>query len=1042
MATKNIPAITYGKTELRFVIYPIHTKVRGRARFRVGGLYRSEPLKRLLETQLSDRKGIFHASASTLTGNLLVLFDPKREPRKVAMLVQHIIEGAALQLENTHPIDSRIHAAQRSIRSQQPSSRKSRSALQAIEEIKRLFQSSEEPPEKPWHLLPRNSVITLVDTRTDRGLSRRDAISRLKRYGANILPESNPRSRWDIVISQLNSLPIYLLAAAATVSVLTGGLLDAAVIMGVVAANAAIGYVTESQAEKTIQSLNRFVRPATEVIREGQIKQISADEVVFGDLLVLKPGTYVAADSRLIRCNHLTVDESILTGESMPVFKSARALGTKNAPIADRINMAYMGTLVTGGEGLAVVVATSRHTEMGSLQVLLQETASPKTPIERQLSQIGDQLVLFCGAICGVVFLMGFLRGYGFLQMLRMSISLAAAAVPEGLPAAATINFALGIKHMRRHGVLIRHLQAMETLGAVQTVCLDKTGTITWNRISVLEIHSGMRRILTEDGRFILGNKPLDPLNSEEIRQLIYACTLCNETKVNGKQKDGRYQLYGSPTEIALIDLAIRAGVDVSALQKSYKALRIVHRAENRLFMGTVHRGPDGRKLFSLKGSPPEVMSMCTWQMKNDRVSPLTETEKLEIETENERMAGNALRVLGVACRTLEGDDEDNLENGLTWLGLVGMADPIRDGVKELIDIYHRAGIDTVMITGDQSPTAYAVARELNLSRDKPLEILDSTRLNGIDPELMQALAEKVQVYSRVSPAHKLKIVQALQAADKTVAMTGDGINDGPALKASDIGIAMGKSGTDVAREIADVVLEEDDLETLIIAVRDGRTTYQNIRKSVHFFLSTNFSEIMVMLAAMAMGIGFPLSVMQLLWINIISDIFPALALSMEPPEPDVLEQPPRDAKAPLFSASDYKDMTREAAAISAGALAAYGYGIGRYGLGAGAGSLAFQSLTIGQLLHAFSCRSERHSFFDEMKPPSNNYLNIAVGGSLLLQILTMVLPGLRRLLDIRPISLSDTAVIGGSALLPFALNEIQKKRRVMKNEKPFHDDL
>lgn len=1017
------------------MIYPVHTKVRGRARFRVQGLYRSESLKRLLETHLGRRKEIFRVSASTLTGNLLVSFEPLKDHQEIAMLVEHIIEDFVIPYENASETNSSARPVYRVSGSQQASSGRSIDPLKAIAAIKKRFQGTSAQPKQPWHLLPRNSVTALLDTSTRSGLGSENAKLRLKRYGANTLPESEPRSRWDIVISQLNSLPVYLLGAAAAVSILTGGLLDAAVIMGVVVANAAIGYATESQAEKTIQSLKRFVRPAAEVVRDGQIVQIPPDEVVIGDLLAFKPGTYVAADSRLIRCNNLSVDESILTGESMPVFKQARAIRGENTPVADRINMAYMGTLVTGGEGLAVVVATATHTEMGELQILLQETSSPKTTIERQLGQIGDQLVVFCGAVCGVVFLMGFFRGYGFLQMLRMAISLAAAAVPEGLPAAATVNFALGIKNMRRHGVLVRHLQAMETLGAVQTVCLDKTGTITWNRISVLEIHSGMRRIHADNGRFVLGNEPLDLLRREEIRQLIYACTLCNETKVNGKQEDGTYQLYGSPTEMALIDLAIRAGIDISELQKNYKVLKIDHRAENRLFMGTLHRGPDGRKVFSLKGSPPEVMSMCTSQMKDDHTLPLTEADKLEIEMENERMAGNALRVLGVACRTVEGDDEVDLQNGLTWLGLVGMADPIREGVKELIRIYHGAGIETVMITGDQSPTAYAVAQELNLSEDKPLEILDSSRLNGIDPKLMQALAKKVQVYSRVSPAHKLKIVQALQAADRTVAMTGDGINDGPALKASDIGIAMGQTGTDVAREVADVVLERDDLETLIIAVRDGRTTYQNIRKSVHFFLSTNFSEIMVMVAAMAMGIGFPLNVMQLLWINIISDIFPALALSMEPPEPDVLEQPPRDAHAPLFSASDYTHMTYESAVISAGALAAYGYGIGRYGLGGRAGSLAFQSLTIGQLLHAFSCRSERHSLFDRRRPPSNKYLNVAVGGSLLLQMLTMLLPGLRRFLGVAPLSLPDTAVLAGSTLLPLTLNEMTKKRKAMKDE-------
>ena len=409
---------------------------------------------------------------------------------------------------------------------------------------------------------------------------------------------------------------------------------------------------------------------------------------------------------------------------------------------------------------------------------------------------------------------------------------------------------------------------------------------------------------------------------------------------------------------------------------------------------------------------------------------PITESDRLRIETENERMAGEALRVLGVAYSRFEVKRDSNMEDNLTWLGLIGMADPIREGVKGLIEVLHRAGIDTVMITGDQSPTAYSIAQKLNLSQEAPLGILDSTELTSVEDDWMEALAKRVHVYSRVSPAHKLRIVQALQRGGRTVAMTGDGINDGPALKAANLGIAMGRTGTDVAREVADVVLENDDLETLIIAVRDGRTTYNNIRKSVHFFLSTNLSEIMVMFAAMSMGMGIPLNVMQLLWINLISDILPGLALSVEPPETDVLEEPPRSANKPLFTKEDFKKMSLESAFISGGALSAYGYGIARYGFGLKAGSLAFQSLTIGQLLHALSCRSERHSIFDRDRPPRNKTLNMAIFGSLAIQVLTMIIPGLRRFLGISPVSLLDVAVIGGSAVLPLTVNEKIKKAR------------
>ncbi|MGD9289005.1 MAG: cation-transporting P-type ATPase, partial [Desulfobacterales bacterium] len=716
-----------------------------------------------------------------------------------------------------------------------------------------------------------------------------------------------------------------------------------------------------------------------------------------------------------------------LTGESMPVYKRRTALKHENTPLADRSNIAYMGTMVTGGQGLAVVVATGQLTEVGMLQRMLTDTGTPKTPIELQLEKMGDQLVLLCGGICGVVFGIGFFRGYGYVQMLRMAITLAASAVPEGLPAAATINFALGITNMKKHGVLVRRLQAIETLGAVQTVCLDKTGTITQNRMSVVRIFSGYNHFEIEDDRVIPPSAG-DPLKKQEIRQLIITCALCNEIKVNGTDGDGETEIFGSPTEKALVRLAVNSGVDLPGLRQQFRFLKIRHRSESRLFMSTLHTvSSSNRRLFSIKGSPPDVLSMCEQQMVDGEIVPLTEANRQQIEIQNEKMAGDALRVLGFAFCNLRKGEKVNEETGLIWLGLIGMTDPIRAGVADLIKVFHRAGVSTVMITGDQSTTAYAVASQLNLAENDQLRILDSAELTSLDPNTLQALVKKVHVYSRVSPAHKLKLVQALQSAGQTVAMTGDGINDGPALKASNLGIALGQGGTDVAREVADIILEEDNLEILIKALAEGRTTYSNIKKSVHFFLSTNLTEIQVMFAAMALGIGFPLNVMQLLWINIISDIFPGLALSREKPAANQMDSPPRKSDEALFSSDDFKQMLVESSIITGGSLAAYGYGLFRYGAGAQAGSLAFQSLTIGQLLHAFSCRSRHKSIFDRQQLPPNPSLNWAVGGSLVLQVLTMIVPGLRNFLGITPLSLVDTAVIGASSVLPFFANETRK---------------
>jgi len=1010
----------------------VHTKIAGRGRFHVEGLRGSPSLKDWLEEHLIKRHGMLRASGSVVTGNILVVFDPETDHKTVAGLIEDLVDAVSDRgPASFSPATDPQRPKKESLPSPKPTLPGTEAVVALKKKVQHIISPLRQPPAETWHILSVEEVVALVKSDMNQGVSETEVEYRLRQYGPNMLPESKPRSRWEILAGQFASLPTALLSAAAGVSLLTGAFLDAVIIMGVVVANAAIGYLTESEAEKTIQSLKQAVHPSSEVLRAGRVHRIPIEDVVIGDLLLLKPGTYVSADSRVVQAANLSIDESALTGESMPVFKKPRPLRLENMPVADRSNMVFRSTLVTGGEGLAVVVATGGTTEIGQLQILLDSTFRPETPMEGQLRIIGNQLVIASSAICGVVFFIGFVRGYGLLQMLRMGISLAAAAVPEGLPAAATINFAIGIRKMRQHHVLVRHLQAIETLGAIQTVCLDKTGTITQNRMTVASFFVNNQRIEITQSGFATLNGPLSkPLEIREIRQLASICTLCNETRIIAGNGDGTYELKGSPTENALIHFAIRTGIDVKGLRRDHGLLKVNYRAENRLFMSTLHTSPAGGRMLAVKGSPSGVLELCRWQFRDGERIALTEAERIRIETENERMAGEALRVLGVACAVSRDGQTEDLETEMTWVGLVGMEDPIREGVVPLIQAFHQAGMGTVMITGDQSPTAYAVANRLNLSQDDRLTILDSMEFTSVRPDVMEALVQKVHVFSRVTPAHKLQIVQALQGAGKTVAMTGDGINDGPALKAADIAIAMGHDGTDVAREVADVVLEDDNLETLIIAVANGRNTYKNIRKSVHFFLSTNLSEIMVMFTAMAAGIGFPLNVMQLLWINIISDIFPGLALSMGDPDPDVLNEPPRDPDAPLFTTEDFKQMAFESGAISAGAMGAYGVGIAAYGMGPRATSLAFQGLTFGQLLHAISCRSETHGIFDRNGVPSNPYLNLAVGGSLALQVLTMVVPGLRSFLGVVRPNLFDTAVIGASAILPLVINEGRKKKR------------
>jgi Ca2+-transporting ATPase len=1001
-------------------VVPIHTAVAGRARFKVAGLYRSQLMKTLLESSLCGAEGIKQVDANPLTGNVLVTFDTCRDVGHVTAMIARALNLPAEKHEAGAPLsnDGARPARKRGL-SQNPF------------RLRKRITGEAEPEHLPWYSMEAAAVVARTGSSLNTGLLSSAATERLKTYGSNILPESVPRSRLAILRDQLGSTPILLLIAAAGTSILTGGLADAAVILGVVGLNAAIGYVTESQSERTIRSLKSVVRPSAMVIRDGKPQEIPAPQVAVGDVLVLGPGSYVAADSRLVEVDRLSLDESALTGESVPVTKTAEKIPGAVVPLADRLNMVYMGTLVTGGQGLAVVVATGRHTEVGQIQVLTAQAETPQTPMQRQLDTMGRQLVVIVSGVCVVIFGIGMLRGYPFVSMLQTAIALAVAAVPEGLPTIATTILALGILRMRNLHVLIRRLDAVETLGSVQAICLDKTGTLTLNRMSAVAAHTDGRTFQISNGGFQENGRKVDPESEPRLHQLLDACVLCSETVID--QHDGAYTLRGSPTENALIHAAIAANRDVIELRRLYPTLRVRLRSEEHAFMSTMHRKPaqnGGQFITFVKGSPEQVLAMCGWQSREGRRVALSREDRRAIETQNDRMAGNALRVLGCAWREDESEPATN-EGSLTefnWVGLIGLADPIREGMQEVIRGFHGAGIDTVMITGDQSPTAFAIGSQLHLSGDRPLQILDSTHLAKVDLDVLRGLVEKIHVFARVSPAHKLQIVRALQQANKVVAMTGDGINDSPALKAADIGIAMGTSGTDVAREVADIVLGDDQLETMLVAVSQGRTIYTNIRKSVHFLLSTNLSEVIVMFVAMAAGLGQPLSAMQLLWINLVSETSLGLALALDPPEPGVMDEPPRDPSEPIIRTEDLKRMGFEALTLSGGSLGAYGYGIARYGAGPRASTLGFTSLISGQILHALSSRSERYTIFDWSPREPNRILTFTVIGSLALQGTVFLLPWLKNLLGVTSISFADALVTGAGAVVPLLINEGAKK--------------
>jgi len=1035
------------------VVETLHAAITGRTRFRVRQLYRCGALKDHLERWLGADPAVISARANILTSALLVRYDSGAGPDRIRSLIEEAISefDPSCEAKTGNPPPVSVIKDRRAREGRPPRRDPTRTELPLSSHHSSQIQYPTNG--RPWHATGAEAVISALGGSAQSGLTKEVARERLAAYGPNRLPEPQLRSKLEIFLNQLNSLPVALLGIAAGISVLTGAIVDAVAIIAVVAINSSIGYATETEAERTISSLKTLMHPSAVVIRDGTRQRIEARQLVPGDLVILEPGTYIGADCRLLEASRLSLDESSLTGESVPVLKETGVIQKADMPLADRKNIVYMGTLVTGGQGSGIVVATGRFTEIGKLQAMISETVAPQTPMEKQLNTIGNQLVWVTGAICGLVFLTGVIRRAALALIAKTTISLAVAAVPEGLPAVATTTLALGIRKLNARGVIIRDLEAVETLGQVQTICFDKTGTVTENRMSVRRIFSANRvSELKQDGFFRDGRK-ISPHRNPDLLQLAKICILCGEASEKEVEQI-------SSTEKALLEFAVRTGLRIAEVNERHPRIKTVFRTEERHFMATLHAAnhrrsptpalshsegasagfqPGPHRFLAIKGNPVEVLAMCDRQLVGGKKLPISEHDIARIELENERMAGDALRVLGFACGAAK--DEEALEglSGLIWLGLIGMADPLRPGMKELVARFHNAGIDTIMLTGDQSPTAYAIGKELGLAGEDPIEILDSTNLTNIDLEALKALSQRVHVFARVSPAHKLQIVQALQDAGRIVAMTGDGINDGPALKAADIGIAMGHGGTDVAREVADVVLGDDNLETMILAVGHGRAIHNNIKKSLHFILSTNLSEILVMFVAGAAGLGYPLSAMQLLWINIMSDVFPCLALALEPPELDILERPPQNPKDPILGKSDFKRMGIESSVITLAALGAYGVGLGRYGMGPKASTLAFQSLTFAQLLHSISCRSETVSIYDPEKLPPNRYLTWALGGSLGLQLLTFLVPGLRNLLGIAPVNLFDAAIIGISSILPLLVNEATKGKI---NEKQLYADV
>lgn len=849
----------------------------------------------------------------------------------------------------------------------------------------------------PWHLLDAKEVLKLQKTSRRRGLSQKEAQTRLDRFGFNQVPPPPTRAASEILKEQLANLPTILLIISAGLSVLTGGVGDAVLILAVVVANTSIGYATESGAEEIVGSLSQTKSYKTQVIRDGILQEVPVECIVAGDILYLTPGTSVPADARLINTNSITVDESLITGESLPIAKSSRKLKRKSVPLADQINMIFCGTQITGGDGYAVVVHTGSETEIGGIQALIGISRRPQTSLQIQLAELTQKLVFASLGFSGAVFILHLMRRQPLLESLKSAITLAIAAIPEGLPTVATTILAQGVKNLKEGGVLVRRIGAIENLGTINLLCLDKTGTLTRNQMTVTSIQT-------------VFDKPAERV------QLMRVSILCNEAD----------ESQGSPTEKALIQMAVTAGIAVNDFRAKHPIIKTRYRSEKRGMMSTLHKTPAEGRFLAVKGNPDEVLARCQWYLHEGLRSPITKKILDKIQAQNKKMSENGLRVLGFAFKETP-HHQILKEDHLTWIGLVGMSDPIRPEVHRFLEDLRKAGVRPVIVTGDQAMTALSVGKTLGLGTGQPISVIESTSLESALPDELSQIAHHADIFARVSPAHKLRIVQALQRSGNVVAMTGDGINDGPALKTANVGVAMGVNGTDVARKVADIILVKDDLYSIILAIQEGRKIRENLKKSIDYIIAQNLTEVLLTFISTLSGLGSPLSPMQLLWINLITDILPELALAQEQPEDNLLQRKPEPAWMRLVPKKDAQRIGFDTTVLTATSLGTYLYGIRRYGAGPEAKTLGFLSINTASLLYTVAARSKRVTIFDREGLEKNKYIPAALGAGFSAELLSTAIPYFRGWLGAGKLSPLDLFVVTASSTLPLFMIEMKK---------------
>ena len=886
------------------------------------------------------------------------------------------------------------------------------------------------PGQTDWHALEVNAVLSSLDVDPQSGLSTTEVTERRARSGPNALQTIHARPAWRVLVDQFASIVIALLAIAAAIAWAMGDGAEATAILIVLVLNAAVGFATEWQAGRALEALRRQSRMSSRVRRDGFETTVDAEALVPGDIIVLNAGDRVPADARLVEAVRLEAEESALTGESTTVEKSIDPLPMQT-PLAERRSMLYLGTAIAAGRAVGIVVGTGTGTQLGKIGRLVATATKEPSPLEIQLANLGRRLVYLVLAIAAIVMITGWLRGDGLWLMVEVGISLAVAAVPEGLPAVTTLILALGVLRMARQHAIMRRLAAVETLGSTTVICTDKTGTLTENRMAVREYYlSDERRIEVENSGASLDNDQL-------LQQAVRIGILCNEAAFRAGATD-ETRTIGDPTETALLVVADTLVLDVSNERAIHPkvAEQPFHASTKR--MTTLHRTVAGQHLAALKGAPAVVLDACSSYVDaNGDAVALDATAIGRFTAANEQMAKRALRVLGLAIKYFKADTEhaadEVLESGYTFVGLVGMSDPPRDGVADAIRRARLAGIRTVMLTGDQLNTGIAIARELGLGGKEPTA-LHAHDLIDAEQGRLADLARNTDVFARVSPEEKLRIVEALQQAGEVVAVTGDGVNDAPALKRANIGIAMGLRGTEVAKEAADVVLADDNFETIVRAVEGGRTIYANITKFVHMMFSHNLGEVLMIFTAIAAGWALPLLPLQILWMNLVTDVFPALALALEPASPEIMSQPPRSSRTTLLSRQFLILIGWQSALLAGLGLGAYLWALQRYGPGAHARTVALFTLVAVQLGHTFNCRSRSRSAFDGIF--SNRFLWIAVFVVVLLQLLAAYSAPLSAILGTVQPSAIDWVVICSSGLLTIGVVEVAKAVFRFKRDK------